>query len=323
MTIDLAPIFQAVRQAAELCRLVQQNYLVESAVNSVSKLDAEPVTLADYGSQAIICRAISQSFPQDAVIAEEGGQQFGELIDAAQQQEVIALISRVIGQQTSVDEVVRWLDYGQGRQAERTWVIDPIDGTKGFIALRNYAIAVGILEDGQPVGGVMGAPGYTEIEGGALFHAQDGQAYVQPLSGGTARPIQASQRTQPKTLVVVESVESSHTSHDVTGSVLAAAGMAGASIKRLDSQEKYCLVASGDADAYMRFPPKSGAYGHRIWDHAAGVAIVQAAGGLATDLDGSPLDFSLGKLLERNKGMIVANPRIHEQLVRAVGQLQS
>ncbi len=322
MMLDLAPVFQAVRQAAALCRLVQEKYIIGDVLQSAQKSGAEPVTIADYGSQAIICRSISLTFPEDAVIAEEGGQQFQELITDVQQQEIAELISQVLGESIDRDTVTHWLDYGRDRQASRTWVIDPIDGTKGFIALRNYAIAVGILEDGVPVAGLMGTPGYAGMAGGALFYAQDKQACIQPLSGGVSRLIKASNRTKPESLIVVESVEKSHTSHDTTGEVLQGAGISGARIQRLDSQEKYCLVACGDADAYMRFPPRGGAYGHKIWDHAAGVAIAQAAGSLATDIDGSTLDFSLGKILEKNRGMIVANPYIHERLVQAVSQME-
>ncbi len=321
--IDLSPIAVAVRQSAQLCKMVQEKYIVQSPTENVAnKAGAEPVTIADYGSQAIICRAISQFFPEDGVIAEEGGQQFSELIDAQQQQDIVGLISQVLGEQVSVAEVIQWLDYGQNRESQRTWVIDPIDGTKGFIALRNYAIAVGILEDGIPTRALMGTPGYTGLESGALFHAQDGKAFIEPLSGGSAQPIHVSQRNDPNTIIFVESVEKAHGDQDVMALVREKAGMSEAELNRLDSQEKYCLVANGEADAYLRFPFKKGSYSHKIWDHAAGVAIVQAAGGIVTDLDGSALNFSLGKTLAKNKGMIVANPRIHERLVEAASHFE-
>ena len=73
--IDFQPLFQAVRQAAVLCQRVQDHYLVSS-----EKGEHDPVTIADYGAQAIISRVISQHFPDDAILAEEQGGQFMESV---------------------------------------------------------------------------------------------------------------------------------------------------------------------------------------------------------------------------------------------------
>ena len=64
-------IIAAARDAAKLCQLVQEKYLVASAKSSGAQ--TEPVTIADYGSQAIICRALQAHYPRDAVVAEESG----------------------------------------------------------------------------------------------------------------------------------------------------------------------------------------------------------------------------------------------------------
>jgi len=318
---DLQPILQAARQAAALCRAVQQKHIVpalkaQSDEAVARKAGAEPVTIADYGSQAIICRAISLHYPGDAVIAEEGGQQFGDLISAADQREIVSLISHVLGEAVTVGQVVEWLDYGQDQEAERVWVIDPIDGTKGFIQLRHYVVAVGALNgDRHVIDGVMAAPGYDDQ--GALFYTQDGAAYVEPLAGGTARKIEASQRTEPEALVYLESFEKAHASQERMAQVRERAGISRARIERMDSMEKYARVAAGDADLYLRLPRIDSARPHMIWDHAAGTALVEAAGGVVSDVDGSPLDFSLGKTLANNTGMIVSNPRLHEQVVQA------
>ena len=319
---DLQPILEATRHAAALCRMVQHKHIVpaleaKSGEAVAHKQGAEPVTIADYGAQAIVCRAISQDYPDDAVVAEEGGEQFAALISDTDQQEIVSLISEVLGEQVTMEQVIAWLDYGQDRDAARTWVIDPIDGTKGFIQLRHYVVAVGLLNaEKQVVEGVMAAPGYADGMG-AIFYTQNGAAYAEALDGGSPRQIQASQRTDPETIIAMESFEKSHASQDLMAAVREAAGIGGAHIERIDSQEKYALVATGEADLYLRLPRLSSTRPHMIWDHAAGVALVQAAGGIATDYDGSPLDFSLGKTLTHNKGMIVANPRIHEQIVKA------
>ena len=72
--LDLKPIMGAARQAADLCSEVQRKYLERT-----DKAGKEPVTIADYGSQAIICRTISQVFPDDGVLAEEQGKELMKL----------------------------------------------------------------------------------------------------------------------------------------------------------------------------------------------------------------------------------------------------
>ena len=308
-TLDLQPILQAVRQAAELCRRVQLTHLTATT----HKVGKEPVTIADYGSQAIVCRAISRAFPDDAILAEEHGSQFVGLVPEPQRAQITRIVGEVLGEAVSEADIVRWLDYGQGRQAGRTWVIDPIDGTGGFIALRRYAIAVGLLEDGQPVGGVIGSPAYPGQ--GLAFYALDGAAYVEPLVGGTAQRIHVSDRTEG--LRVVESVDVSHSDPAVSARVRGAAGMADAEVLEVDSMDKYAMVACGDADLYLRIPTVR-SYRHKAWDHAAGTALVQAAGGMVTDLNGAPLDFTHGAILANNRGMVVSNGRVHERVLRAL-----
>jgi len=277
------------------------------------------VTIADYGSQAILCRAISLAFPGEAIQAEEQGSQFMTLVPDEQREQVIQLVGEALGESVTEMKIVYWLDSGHGAQSERTWVIDPIDGTKGFIALRRYSICVGILDKGQVVGGVIGSPGYPRSDGkeGLLFQAQNGDAYVEPLEGGTPRWIQASDLTDARMIRVVESVERDHANLEMMARVRQAAGLAGAQVESLDSQDKYAMVACGDADLYLRLP-REVAPKHKAWDHAAGTALVMAAGGMVTDIDGSPLDFSLGPILLKNKGMIVSNGRIHERVLKAV-----
>jgi len=311
--IDFQPIFVAMRQAAELCRRVQETHLVSS-----EKTGREPVTIADYGSQAILGRAICAVFPDDAVLAEESGEQFIELVSEDKRKEVLHLLEEILGADVRQADVVRWLDHGHGREAGRTWVIDPIDGTKGFLAMRNYVIAAGVLIDKKPVAGVIGAPSYpTPDRGGALFHAQGGAAFMQPLAGGPVRRIKVSERQDAAEIRVLESVEKSHASHERMARVREAAGMGASPLTRIDSMEKYARIAAGDAELYLRLPRLHSANRFMVWDHAAGTALVQAAGGMVTDIDGSPLDFSQGRALA-NQGIIVSNGPIHEPVLAAV-----
>ena len=89
---------------------------------------------------------------------------------------------------------------------------------------------------------------------------------------------------------------------------------------RLDSQCKYAVVARGQADAYLRLPTRKG-YVERIWDHAAGCCIACESGAFVTDIFGRNLDFSHGRGLVENKGIVCAPPRVHGLMIRAIKEL--
>ncbi len=311
--IDLKPIFTAVRQAADLTRRVQQTHFARS-----EKAGHEPVTIADYGSQAILLRGIAAAYPGDAVLAEEHGSQFAELVSPEQRAEIVRLVGAVLGESVTEDQVRAWLDYGSGVEAERTWVIDPIDGTKGYIAMRRYSIAVGLLDRGMPIAGVLGSPGYPTSDGeGLLFHAQRGAAYVELLSGSKANRVAVSTRTKPRQLKVVQSVERDHAHLELMAEIYAELGIAQSQVEGIDSQDKYAMIACGDADLCLRLP-REAVPQHRAWDHAAGSALVQAAGGVVTDVDGSLLDFTTGAILTHNTGMVISNGAIHDRVLEVV-----
>ena len=193
--------------------------------------------------------------------------------------------------------------------------------TEMCIRDRHYAIAVGLVVEGQPVAGVMGCPGYPEIEGGALFWAQDGSCWLEPISGGTSRQVRASTVTDPAASRVLESVEKSHAGFDRMARARELAGLAAAPLVRIDSMEKYARIAAGDAELYLRLPNIKSNRPHSTWDHAAGAALVAAGGGKATDVDGTPLDFASGATMARTRGMVVTNGLIHDQVLAGVQAL--
>lgn len=306
-------IIAAVRDAVKVCRTVQEDYLISNTKTTADS--KEPVTIADYGSQAIICRAIQANYPDDAVVSEESGKQFLALVSEEQRANVLEILSKVLGTTVTLDDVVAWLDFGKGKSASRTWVIDPIDGTKGFIALRHYAIACGLLIDGKVAEGIVAAPGYND--NGALFYTRDGSAYRAPLAEGDGEKVTISDRTDPAEFVTVQSVEKQHASKSRMQLTREYSGLDNAIVNELDSMEKYALIACGDADLYMRLPREGSDYAHKIWDHVAGVALVYQAGGTVTDIDGTPLDFSKGDTLP-NLGMVASNGQRHDSVIAAV-----
>jgi 3'(2'), 5'-bisphosphate nucleotidase len=116
-----------------------------------------------------------------------------------------------------------------------------------------------------------------------------------------------------------ESVESGHTNQDHSAQVAELLGIR-AEPYRIDSQCKYAAVARGDASIYLRLPTRAG-YVEKIWDHAAGKFVVEQAGGRVTDVTGAPLDFSHGRGLAANSGVIATDGRFHDRVVAAVTQV--
>lgn len=321
--MNLEPIKLAVRQALNLCRKVQLKSMMSlDKFNSDSRQDYEPVTIADYGSQAIIGRAIGEHFPDDAILAEEAGSQFLELTSDAHKAEIISLLTNILDVNVTQADIVKWLDAGTGKTANRTWIVDPIDGTKGFINMRHYAVGVGIVEAGQPVGAIMGTPLYDDDPEddnyGALYFIEDGKAYRQTLDNRPRELLSVSDRVENARFV--QSYEKQHASKSRMEIVREKTGFPNAQVEDLDSMVKYAMVAAGDAEVYLRLPNLDNKRPHMSWDHAPGVALVLAAGGKATDVDGSPIDFSQGKILP-NKGMLVSNGKFHDKLVTATQEL--
>lgn len=307
---------EAVRQAAKLCETVR----LEIVPEAIEKQDKSPVTVADYGSQAIICRALAAAFPQDSVVGEEDATALSEPALAPVLASVTAQVNRVISGTTD-DGVLSWINHGNGEVASRYWTLDPIDGTKGFLRGDQYAIALALVVNGDLKVGVLGCP-FLSFEGeetGLMFVAVRNEGTVMlPLAGGTPKPIHVANATDTERLRFVESVESGHGDQTQQKAVAAAVGITAPSI-RMDSQAKYATVAAGQAALYLRLPsPKTPDYREKIWDHAAGTLIVQEAGGKVTDMHGNLLDFSKSAKLENNRGVIVSNGALHDAVLEAL-----
>lgn len=316
------PILQALRQASALTRIIQTS-VREMDKFSPQKQSSEPVTLADYGAQALICRVLAEQFPSDAVIAEESGSQFRHLASAEQQQNVADLLSKTLAEPVTPDDIATWLDFGKGVQAERTWIIDPIDGTRGFIAGRHYAICIGVLEGEALTGGYMACPAYEKQMGGALFYVEDGQTWRASLEDAMPAPqkVQVSRQTDRAQMRIVQSYERAESIRQRLQALLQQAGLGASRLDSVDSMEKYALVACGDADVLLRLWDKEAPRPKMIWDHAAGVALVQYAGGQASDMDGSPLIFHQGNAMP-NRGFLVSSGVAHSALIEAAQALQ-
>jgi 3'(2'), 5'-bisphosphate nucleotidase len=205
------------------------------------KTDASPVTEADERSERIIHDILRQAAPDIPVIAEEQ-------VSAAGAPQAIPA---------------------------RFWLVDPLDGTREFVAKRDeFTVNIGLVENGRPVLGVVHLPARDVAYRAAGFGTATRQRNAMPPEAIAARRPLA----RP---VVVHS--RSHANDERIATYLA--GLPGAEIHISGSAAKFCFLAEGSADYYPRFGTTM------EWDTAAGQAILEAAGGSVVTLDGAPLSY--------------------------------
>lgn len=314
---ELAAAVEVSRAAAILCEDVRREMVGEH----LTKQDRSPVTVADFGAQALICKKLGEEFPADPVVGEEDAHVLREAEGAEALAKVVHYVERSVPG-AGAEAVTAWIDHGNGSVSPRYWTLDPIDGTKGFVRGDQYAIALALVVDGKVTVGTLGCPHLPVDperaggERGLLFSAVRGEgAFVRRLSGGEPTRIGVVAEDSGESFRLVESVESSHGHHSLQGRVASSIGIQSGPV-RMDSQAKYGAVARGQAALYLRLPsPRTPDYRENIWDHAAGTLIVEEAGGRVTDVTGAPLNFGIGARMEDNRGVVVSNGRIHDRVL--------
>ncbi|KAL8110506.1 hypothetical protein AgCh_026285 [Apium graveolens] len=330
---ELAAATKAAALASRLCQKVQKA-LLQSDVHS--KSDKSPVTVADYGSQVLVSFALEKELPSMAfsLVAEEDSGDLRKEEGKETLQRITELVNDTLISDGTYDvpplteeNVLRAIDNGksEGGSCGCHWVLDPIDGTKGFVRGDQYAIALGLLDEGKVVLGVLACPNLPlgsvnskepQEKVGCLFSAQiGGGTYMQSLDGSSPVKVHVSATENPEEASFFESYEAAHSSHDLSSSIAKKLGVKAPPV-RIDSQAKYGALSRGDGAIYLRFPHKG--YREKIWDHAAGYSVVTEAGGVVSDAAGNPLDFSKGRYLDLDTGIIVTNQKLMPSLLKAV-----
>jgi 3'(2'), 5'-bisphosphate nucleotidase len=258
----------------------------------------------------------------------------------------------------SQEQVLRCIDRGcsSGGRTGRHWVLDPVDGTLGFVKGDQYAVALALVQDGVVVVAVLGCPNMPTAAGsvmesperdgtlfyafhtrlvskmlagakgagawykGVMFAAASGSGtWVQPVERDVPvlpAAVHVSVEATPSRMRITEPVLKANSSQSLTASIAATAGL-GTKPLRLYSMVKYGAVARGDADVFMKFP-KAG-YKEKIWDHAAGVLVVTEAGGVVTDAGGQALDFGAGRFLDGlDRGIVAGSSTAHGRVMAAI-----
>lgn len=231
------------------------------------KSPGDPVTEADKAANELICRRLSVEFPDAALVAEE-----------------------------SPEEA-----YGDYRQRERVFFVDPLDGTREFVARNGqFVVMIGLLVQDAVRLGVVHAPAT-----GTTWYGAPGLGAFRRDSDGTEQAIAVGSVDEPRAarITISRSRRSEHLNaalRAISPRVIAPMGSAGL---------KGAQVAEAGADAYLAV----GAAG-KHWDACAMDAIVSAAGGRVSDVRGRALDYR-GPSMELEHGLLVANPALHAALL--------
>ncbi|XP_057473462.1 PAP-specific phosphatase HAL2-like [Actinidia eriantha] len=364
---ELDVAVRVVHLACSLCMKVQEGLVSKSSDHVKAKDDDSPVTVADWSVQATVSWILSEYFGSQnvSIVAEEDVETLSNADSAGLLDVVVSTVNKCLAEAPKFGlkkpdntlENFQVLDAisccnSRGGPVGRYWVLDPVDGTLGFVRGDQYAVALALIEDGQVVIGVLGCPNYPmrkewlnyhhqhyramsksllpsphSWEEGCVMYARrgTGEAWMQPLIHGNeklewpnfAKLIQVSSVDDPAQATFCEPVERANSNQSFTEGLAQSVGLRKQPL-RVYSMVKYAAIARGDAEIYMKFA-RAG-YKEKIWDHAAGVLIVQEAGGVVTDAGGRPLDFSKGVYLEGLDRGIVAccGAPLHDKIVGSI-----
>ncbi|MDO9607461.1 MAG: 3'(2'),5'-bisphosphate nucleotidase CysQ [Brevundimonas sp.] len=256
LDLESGALSLAIAQVAEdAARLILPYWRSDTAVET--KSDDSPVTQADRAAEALILERLAALYPGVQTVAEEA-----------------------VAANGAPDSADDWF-----------WLIDPLDGTKGFVrGGEAFTVNIALMHAGYPVAGVVTAPATattwrTDTPGGGAFRRQYGeQQEGEAHAGAEWRPIKVRDRPQEGMALL---------SHSVTDEEAArlAARHGCTRWQGTDSSLKFCLIAEGRFDAYPRSGPTS------EWDTAAGQAVLEAAGGRVLADDGQRLAYGKPKFL--------------------------
>ena len=244
-------------------------FLVEQKINALDEF--EEVTAADRAANELIVTRLQKEFPDDGILAEE-----------------------------STDS-----DHRLGK--DRVWLIDPMDGTKNFIARDgDFAVQIGLAVGGESVVGVV----YQPVRGVLYRAARDRGAWME-AEGKPATRMSVSKQTKPGEMILASS--RSHRGPRMDR-VVSAFGFKH-EMRRGSVGVKVGLIAEQLADLYLHLSPST-----KQWDTCGPEAILAEAGGRLTDLFGQPLRYN-GRRIDNRNGIVATNGAAHNIVIENLAPL--
>ncbi len=281
----------------------QKNYPL---VPAWKKADGSFVTPADYGIQYLLRTQLSEAFSSIPFIGEET---LDPDLDLHKAPKILEFVHQ-FAPETTIDDLLTILSPTE-TTSSLFWLVDPIDGTAGFIKKKFYAVAVSLIYETRPVLSVVAMPAanhtfkvYSAAKGCGLSVFGSAVPSRQALQSGkiqTGRFCEASLAARNQQHFATRQL-----SLRLPGSPQA---------YRIDSQCKYALVAENSVDFFIRFPFTASQAHCR--DHAPGAFLVEEAGGIVSDVHGNPLRYNCKDFVLDNHPIIIAsgNQETHDRIL--------
>jgi 3'(2'), 5'-bisphosphate nucleotidase len=303
---------------------------------TLTKANGSPVTVADFVVQAFVASRLARDVPGEPLVAEEDASALRADAASHVRDQVVRLAGQMLADsEVDTEQVLAFIDHGRGVCGQRFWTLDPIDGSKGLLRGGQYVIALALVVNGTVEIGIIGCPRLSmttapastsdvpehatvaaveeDTDGGVAIAARGRGAWWMPLNGGYLTRLSVSSESSPAKTRALHSRESRHSDLGELHRVLRKLRSHAPPIL-MDGQTKQVLLGAGAAELLMRIPVDPD-YREAIWDQAAGALIVEEAGGRVTDLNGLPLDFTTGRHLVRNIGLIASNGVLHDAVL--------
>jgi 3'(2'), 5'-bisphosphate nucleotidase len=313
MSKEMDVAFSLAHQAALATEAIRTK-----GVDALVKRDGSPLTHADIVSQAVILRGLLEHFPDDRILAEE---EMHSGIQRHLRASACAALNQM-GFPRAEDNLEKWVNYRGNPKGKRVWMIDPIDGTKGFQRNLPYAVAIGLFFDGAPQLGCIAAPLFpagkdTEARTVIAFSEGGAGAYLMDSGTGQTQKIQVSGVSSLPDLSVIGS--RAHDRENICEKFLERSGAK--RLIRMDGQAKYIMVASGRSDVCIRAANPGYGIGYP-WDHCAGQMILEGAGGVITTFSGLPLRYGNdGSPIKHLEGLVASNATCHDAVLALIREI--
>lgn len=285
---------EIVKKASEIAE-----WFKKSGFKIHKKLDNTPVSMADFASQIYIISKLKEFFPKDQIFAEENE---SNLIDNEAEKTINECYREL--NISGLTDLKTFLKH-RGNPSDRQWNVDPIDGTIGFLKNLPYALGISLIEKADPKICAIAVPDYND-RGLGIFTAELYQGAEASYGGSDFKAIHVSNQN------ILEGASMCHSLHYDMPWVVKFADKVGIKERfQLDSMKKFCMIADGSCDIYIK--PITG-FEANSWDFTPGDLIVREAGGMVTDLDEERLIFQNEKTILRAPGIISTNGILHEKV---------
>lgn len=197
-------------------------------------------------------------------------------------------------------------EYIPSDYSKRIWMVDPLDGTKEFIKQTGgFAVNIGLWSQGQILLGVVCAPVF-----GRVFFAERGQGAYEKMADGTYKKLHVSSVTDLKHVRLLTRTMSAEPKKRPLDAIVDKL-----SVKEKDenSKIKICRIACGEAEAHLNTNPRLSK-----WDTLGPELILEEAGGVVTDIDGKPLDYTQPSLRWERSVLVANNQRVHKEILSLI-----